>query len=302
MSLPSASHELGSTHPLRAASPVGSRRREEADPSTAASSNSASLPRRLRGQSAFTLVEIALSLAIIGFALVAIIGVLPTGLNVQRDNREETIIVHEANYFMDAIRNGARGLDNLTNSIIRIRNDWTLWTTNRTPWAKGASGYDEYDQTSFRVTSSVPPPSDFRLTNGYRIIGLLGRPKWEYIGARTYRSNHVVAYFRALSGAASEKFPVDDPNVLNLAFNYRMIVEVHPVPFAEINTAFARELDGNLKELRLIFRWPLQANGTTGDGRQVFRTMTGGQVIKTNLLGQPLFFFNPTTFVNLKAP
>ena len=74
-------------------------------------------------KSAFTLVEIALALAIIGFALVAIIGVLPTGLNVQRENREETIIVHEANYFMDAIRNGAKGLDSLTNSIIRIRND-----------------------------------------------------------------------------------------------------------------------------------------------------------------------------------
>lgn len=58
---------------------------------------------------AFTLVEIALALAIIGFALVAIIGVLPTGLNVQRDNRKETIIVQEANYFMDAIRNGTKG-------------------------------------------------------------------------------------------------------------------------------------------------------------------------------------------------
>jgi len=40
----------------------------------------------LRNQSAFTLVEIALSIAIIGFALVAIIGVLPAGLNVQREN------------------------------------------------------------------------------------------------------------------------------------------------------------------------------------------------------------------------
>ena len=39
---------------------------------------------------AFTMVEIAICLAIIGFALVAIIGVLPIGMNTQRDNREET--------------------------------------------------------------------------------------------------------------------------------------------------------------------------------------------------------------------
>ncbi len=255
-------------------------------------------------KSAFTLVEIALSLAIIGFALVAIIGVLPTGLNVQRDNREETIIVHEANYFMDAIRNGARGLDELTNSIIRIRNDWTTYNTNNTPWSKVASDYDEYTKTTFRVTSSSSP-SEFELTNGYRIIGLLGRPKFESLGAPNIRSNHVVAYMHALSGAASEKFPVDNPTVLDLAFNYRMIVEVHSVPLADTNTAFARELSPNLKELRLIFRWPLRADGTTGDGRQVFRTMTGGQLVRTNDVAepqQPLFFFEPTTFVNLNAP
>lgn len=259
----------------------------------------------LGAKSAFTLVEIALSLAIIGFALVAIIGVLPTGLNVQRDNREETIIVHEANYFLDAIRNGARGLDDLTNSIIRIRNDWTLWSTNQTPWTKGRSDYDEYTRTSSRVTSTLPAPTEFSLTNGARIIGLLGRPKWEYVGARNYRSNYVVAYMHALSGAASEKFPVTNTNLLDLAFNYRMIVEVQPVPFAETNTPFARELGPNLRELRLIFRWPLRADGTSGDGRQVFRTMTGGRLIRTNEVAQPyqpLFFFEPTTFVNLKAP
>ena len=266
------------------------------------------LPRRSLAKAGFTLVEIALSLAIIGFALVAIIGVLPTGLNVQRDNREETIIVHDANYFMDAIRNGARGLDDLTNSIIRIRNDWTTYNTNNTPWAKVESNYDEYTKTNFTVTSSASP-TDFSLTNGYRIIGLLGRPKFEDVGAPNLRSNHVVVYMHALSGAASEKFPVDNPNVLDLAFNYRMIVEVQPVPVnpvrltgystaAETNAAlaraFVREIEqANLCELRLIFRWPLQVNGTTGNGRQVFRTMTGGQLVRTNAVGepnQPLFF------------
>ena len=42
------------------------------------------------GRAGFTMVEVAISLAIIGFALVAVIGILPAGLNVQKENREET--------------------------------------------------------------------------------------------------------------------------------------------------------------------------------------------------------------------
>ena len=38
------------------------------------------------------MIEIALCLAIIGFALVAIIGILPAGMQVQKDNREDTIV------------------------------------------------------------------------------------------------------------------------------------------------------------------------------------------------------------------
>src|SRR6266704_643190 len=58
--------------------------------------------RRAGARSAFTMIEIAISLAVIGFALVAIIGILPQGLNVQRDNREQTIINQDLTVFMDA--------------------------------------------------------------------------------------------------------------------------------------------------------------------------------------------------------
>ena len=78
--------------------------------------------RTPRFQRAFTMIEIALSLAIIGFALVAIIGVLPLGMNVQKENREETIINQDASVFLNAIRNGARGLDDLTNYVMAITN------------------------------------------------------------------------------------------------------------------------------------------------------------------------------------
>jgi len=58
---------------------------------------------------AFTLVEVALCLAIIGFAIVAIIGVMPLGMTVQKDNRSDTIINQDGMYWLNAIRTGATG-------------------------------------------------------------------------------------------------------------------------------------------------------------------------------------------------
>src|SRR5438046_10286780 len=72
------------------------------------------------GNAAFTMVEIALCLGVIAFALVAIIGVLPTGVRVQRDNREDTIINQEGLLWLEAIRSGAQGLDYLTNYVDTI--------------------------------------------------------------------------------------------------------------------------------------------------------------------------------------
>src|SRR5581483_9765529 len=95
-----------------------------------------------REEFAFTMIEIALCLAIIGFALVAIIGVLPTGMDVQKNNREETVIDQDATLWMDAIRNGAQAYDDLTNYIVAITNVQVLYTydgVNITP-VGGAKG------------------------------------------------------------------------------------------------------------------------------------------------------------------
>ena len=78
------------------------------------------------------MVEIAICLAIIGIALVAIIGVLPLGLRTQRDNREETVINQDATVFLEAIRSGARGLDDLMNYVYAITNYWTYYDANGT--------------------------------------------------------------------------------------------------------------------------------------------------------------------------
>jgi len=265
-------------------------------------------------KSAFTLVEIALSIAIIGFALVAIIGVLPAGLNVQKENREETIIVQDANYFINAISGGVRGLDDLTNYVEAITNYVTYYNINNVPGPVETRGYTFF-KSATNTTAGGPV-----LTSGSNIVGLLSTPKYIFANNKPFLppetpvpqgffSNYVVAYVRALSGPAVEKFPQVNPLVSDLAFRYRMICEVSPYANWDTNWfntnltsltpqqiaaraqawQIARTLQGNMSELRLVFRWPVDGRRVAGNQRQVFRALLGGAL--TNASGASEFWF-----------
>jgi prepilin-type N-terminal cleavage/methylation domain-containing protein len=288
----------------------------------------------LRRQSGFTMVEIAISLAVIGIALVAIIGVLPIGMNTQRDNREETLINQDATVLMEAIRGGARGLDDLTNYVYAITNYQTL--------------YPNLTTVTFGWTNGAPSI----LTNGANIVGLLSTPEYTDssglpIPTLIYGgySNHVVAYVHSISGPAVEKPPQNNDIVVGDSFGYRVLCVNAPVatdtnifinlwqsqPYsigaqvmynwsywqATANTSasdkpsqssiwakisfYPLELAANLHELRLTFLWPQQPNGTLGPGRQTFRTMVAGQIVQTNYNSSPwLYFYQSQSFV--KAP
>ena len=276
----------------------------------------------LRTSGAFTLIEIAVSLAIIGFALIAIIGVLPIGMGVQTQNREETIINQEASVWLDALRNGAQGLDDLTNYVFAITNEVT-------PYAYGSpKPYGPVTRYWYTPTASSVSPQ-FPLINGSRIVGLLSTPK--YIPATFgkvpgFYSNNVVAYVRSMSGAAYEKFPQKDQSVKDLAFSYRMTSEVVPYEHNYFDqdwtnynayppnttdsltrsnySMLTSNLQANLRDLRLTFRWPLRSNGQLGQGGQAFRTLVGGQLLETNEpafgpadAAYDLYFFQPRTYV-----
>jgi type II secretory pathway pseudopilin PulG len=245
---------------------------------------------------AFTMVEIAISLAIIGFALVAIIGILPLGMGVQRENREETIINQEAAVWFDAIRSGARGLDDLTNAVFAITNFWTFYEITPSGTNEGPSDVDGYTYRNSLVTSRVIPPNAILLTNGFQIVGLLSTPKYVFQPPGFY-SNHIVAYVRSLSGLASEKYPQDNLDVRQDAFSYRLIVEnvPPPLPAETLTNQVGREFSANLRELRLSFRWPLLSTGRLGNNWQTFRTQVGG-VLTNEPLGGVTWFFQPQTF------
>ncbi len=153
--------------------------------------------QRRPAQSGFTMAEIAIALGVIAFALVAIIGILPRGLQVQRDNRAETIINQDGTYWMNAIKSGARGMDELTNLVDRI-------------------------EIHYNIDNSLPPATTTHTAfrSGWEIIGLLTTP------ART--NSEVYASVWALSGSAAEKEP--NPNDRAVAFKYRLRVNIEPAP------------------------------------------------------------------------
>jgi type II secretory pathway pseudopilin PulG len=221
-----------------------------------------------RPVAAFTLVEVAISLAIIGIALVGILLVLPGGMNVQRENREATIINQDASVFIEAIRNGSRGLDDLTNYVYLIS-------------VSGVAGTIDY--------------SNF--TSGAEIIGLMSTPSTPG-SSITNR-----AYVRSMSGMAVEKPPQTNsiirggPVDPGDAFAYRILCENMPVQIAG-SGAYFDNLEANLHELRLTFLWPVLPTGGFGSGRWTYRALVAGQMQHIPTNGLDLYFFQSQSFTN----
>ncbi|MBA4148568.1 MAG: type II secretion system protein [Verrucomicrobia bacterium] len=245
----------------------------------------------VRRERAFTMIEIAISLAIIGFALVAIIGVLPTGLTAQKENREETIINQDGPYFLELIRNGSQGMDDLLNNVDAIG---VVTLVNDTP---------TFD-TNFDYYANLLNPA------GSNIVGLLSLPYGKAFGPSGGAPvTSVIARVRALSGAAVETGGASK----DFAFAYQITTEVIPLDWGTNATEVAavvapligtdhfepytNALSVNLYEVRVICQWPLLPSGAPGPNRKVFRAMVSG---KMNHDHAPLSFFTPRYFQDRK--
>ncbi|MGD0349226.1 MAG: type II secretion system protein [Verrucomicrobiota bacterium] len=243
----------------------------------------------------FTLVEIAICLAIISVALVAIIGVLPIGMRTQRDNREETIINQDATVFLEAVRSGARGLDDLTNYVYAITNFRGIYPGG----TLNTYGYTFPNNIFTNIVGFLSTPEYTDVTNGTPIPNLLSGGY----------SNHIVAYVRSLSGPAVEKPPQDNDIILGDAFGYRILCVNAPVA-TDTNVfvlppgqrPYNTQLADSLHELRLTFLWPQLPNGGVGAGRQTFRTLVAGQILQLTNNNQTLYFYQPQSFTNAVNP
>ncbi|MEY2409329.1 MAG: hypothetical protein QOF48_1999 [Verrucomicrobiota bacterium] len=224
----------------------------------------------------FSMIEIAIALAVIAFALVAIIGVLPIGLNVQRDNRAETIINHDATYWMEAIRGGAQGADDLTNYVDEIL----------------------INGIAFQNYYLNPGAAPNVFSNGREIIGLLSTP--------VTGTNEVTAIVRTLSGAATEKnaYKASQWQGQDVAVRYRLttrIVVVDPAATVDFNTAIsgaanpAEPLSGTLYDIELRFNWPVTDSKSRGTRQKTYRSMVSGYLAHTfNAPNPDIWFYSIT--------
>ncbi len=247
-------------------------------------------------QRGFTMVEIAIAQGVIGFALVAIIGILPTGLEVQRDNRSETIINQDAQFWMEALRSGAVNANELPQLVEWVDLiDRIALTTNRYVLGDGTG------QTY--VTAS-------------NIVGLL---TWAAAGPERV----VEARVTAISGAAAEKEMDQTERSKGIGFAYLLRVVIEPrsdidlgntndvaIPFVAVEKAlgdpavfedkdkvttiehFGYPNSTSLMEVRLAFLFPAIQEGRPPPRAQVFRSTVSRQVF-SDPLGSAHFFLRP---------
>jgi hypothetical protein len=204
------------------------------------------------------------------------VGILPIGLNIQRDNRAETIINQDAIYWMEALRGGAQqSADDLTNYVDEI-------TVNGTRF----------------LNVWLNPGANPSFRNGREIMGLLSTVN--------PGSNDVRAIVRTISGAGTEKAAVAASWAgQELAVRYQLIARVSTVDtnstvsFNQIvgagveSLADASEPRNQLLEIELRFRWPVVGNDVRNSTRRkVYRSMASRYVlIDTNTLSPVWLYY-----------
>lgn len=206
-------------------------------------------------EAGFTMVEIAIALGVIAFALVAIIGILPAGLQVQKDNREETIINQDARVLLEAIKSGCRD----------VTSDLGAFVT-------------DVDQTNYSAPN--PPLSTANLiqllsdtTTNHTIIfnamsgGIASRGS--ELGFRYQVVNHVIN-------------ATGDTNLLP----QRRL-------FGGVGEFMFSGLTNQIHDVRLRFAWPVKADGKLGSeaNRYVARTLIAGWHTNGVMYGQQ--YYNP---------
>ena len=192
---------------------------------------------------AFTLIEIANCLGIIAFALVAIIGILPAGLQVQRDNREDTIINQEGTYLLEALRSGAEGMEDLSN---RVR---LIVITNVTRREDVQVIVNDLSSDTDRLTAR-------------EIVGLLTTP--------SDLTNEVFEVRAILYAGAGSAATVGT----DLDFQYQAVIR--NFRYTNYGPGAHAQLDRYFHDVRVDLRWPVLGGDKVGIGRQNFRGQFSG--------------------------
>lgn len=211
---------------------------------------------RENGRHGFTLIEIAICLAVIAFALIAVVGVMPRGMLTQRENRADTVIGQDGMFWMEALRSGTNGVDELMQFVEQI--------TVKRP------NLPAVDYTPM----GTPPPGFY---SGREIIGLL-----------CTSNAQVHAIVQAITGPAVDRATND--LVRDLAFKYQM--EVHIAPAAVSDASSPDVSDVALTFRWPMTRTGAGGRSRVFRG-QVSQPGGWPRYADRGVSGDPLYFFDP---------
>lgn len=256
----------------------------------------------IRNLAAFTMVEIALAIAIVAFALVAIIGVLPTGLQVQRENREETILTQEAQLWLNLLTRSTTEIGYIIKHVELV------------------------ERVSSQSRNRFLPNIDYHTSD--ELLGLLTYPT-DLGGNNLDMNRHSIAYVRAinspLTDQSSSLLGIQFSINTNTAFRYKLICRIlnPPVSYTlntninEVNIPEELKLlrSVNLKKTLLIrnfthhilleFYWPVYLVGDPnseganayriGRNKKVYEKLCNGTTLATQQYKEPFYYILPIT-------
>jgi hypothetical protein len=251
-------------------------------------------------QGGFSIAEVMLAIGVVAFGLVAVLGVLPAGLTVQKDNREETIIRYDAQYWMTVLRAGMQPTDALHQvEWVELQVDdgasTNVYRAHRPRLGGDGAGPEWRDQLPlFRGhLKQTTWPTD--------VIGWMSIPD---IGTE-FGSVKKTARVRAINGQLFDR--IYGRKIL-VATKREFISEgdtaFHPLPGGEFAFSYLLEThiapdpaNANLWRITLTFKWPVlddptlkDATKNAGDVKTVstksFTTLVGSPPRKTLALQQ----------------
>ena len=198
------------------------------------------------------MIEIAIALGIISFALVAVIAILPSGLQLQQHTRERSIIDKEANYWINAIQNSG----DYTNDFHRSN----VYQDDALDFVKSINGYPGPFGNTARLLGGLIRTNYFVSYDGE------GKPIVEW-------GEPVTAIVRPFNGAAIERGAAHR----DFAFEYLMNVHIAPSFTIRPDHPDYDALQSRLWELKLEFAWPV-INGRAARTQAVYRATIAGEL------------------------
>jgi type II secretory pathway pseudopilin PulG len=216
--------------------------------------------RSRRGEAGFTMAEIAIALGVIAFALIAIIGILPAGLQVQKDNREETIINQDARLILEAIKSGGRDVTSDLGSFVV--------STDGVP----VNGIFTADLVRLLSDS---------LTTHTTIVSAIS-------GGIASRGSDLAFQYQVLNNVMNPLFPPGSANAFGGTNLFGGVGEFD---------GGGLRLTNQVYDVRLRFAWPVKANGKLGPeaNRYVARMLICGWY--RGGVFYPQEFINPTNTI-----